>query len=131
MVKLQEQSHKFKWKKSILGKNPELRRNIDKLIRDLCVPTAGRLAENGALKVNDYLQVDGFSNVFAVGDCADINEPKMAYHADLHANVAVNNISNSLSGKELTSYSTGTHTHTPAWLAVAGSTMVFVLPVAR
>lgn len=76
------------------------------------MPTAGRLAENGALKVNDYLQVDGFSNVFAVGDCADINEPKMAYHAELHATVAVNNISNSLSGKELTSYSTGTHTHT-------------------
>uniref|UniRef100_A0A3Q3WMH3 Ferroptosis suppressor protein 1 n=1 Tax=Mola mola TaxID=94237 RepID=A0A3Q3WMH3_MOLML len=65
------------------------------------------LADNGALKVNDRLQVDGFSNVFAVGDCANVREPKMAYHADLHASVAITNIVNSLSGKELTSYRTG------------------------
>lgn len=66
------------------------------------------LADNGALKVNDYLQVEGFSNVYAVGDCADINEPKMAYHAGLHAAVAVSNITNSLRGKELKVYRTGT-----------------------
>ncbi|XP_031159523.1 apoptosis-inducing factor 2 [Sander lucioperca] len=68
---------------------------------------SGCLAADGALKVNDHLQVDGFSNVFAVGDCADIKEPKLAYHAGLHAAVAVNNISNSVRGKELTSYHTG------------------------
>ncbi|XP_073338709.1 ferroptosis suppressor protein 1 [Pagrus major] len=68
---------------------------------------SGCLAANGALQVNDHLQVDGFSNVFAVGDCANVNEPKMAYHAGLHAAVAVSNIANSLSGKELTSYHTG------------------------
>lgn len=61
--------------------------------------------------MNDHLQVEGFSNVFAVGDCANVNEPKMAYHAGLHATVAVSNIANSLSGKKLTSYRTGTHTH--------------------
>lgn len=68
------------------------------------------MADNGALKVNQHLQVDGFSNTYAVGDCANVNEPKMAYHAGLHATVAVSNIANSLSGKELTSYQTGTHT---------------------
>ncbi|KAM8893027.1 ferroptosis suppressor protein 1 isoform 1-T3 [Spinachia spinachia] len=68
---------------------------------------SGCLAENGTLKVNDHLQVTGFSNVFAVGDCADVDEPKMAYHAGLHASVAVSNITNSLSGKELISYRTG------------------------
>ncbi|XP_036979553.1 apoptosis-inducing factor 2 [Acanthopagrus latus] len=68
---------------------------------------SGSLAANGALKVNDHLQVNGFTNVFAVGDCADVNEPKMAYHAGLHAAVAVSNIANSLSGKKLTSYHTG------------------------
>ncbi|XP_041802891.1 apoptosis-inducing factor 2 isoform X2 [Chelmon rostratus] len=68
---------------------------------------SGCMADNGALKVNDHLQVEGFSNVFAVGDCANVNEPKMAYHAGLHAAVAVSNIANSLSGKELTSYHTG------------------------
>ncbi|XP_042290005.1 apoptosis-inducing factor 2 [Thunnus albacares] len=68
---------------------------------------SGCLADNGALKVNDHLQVNGFSNVFAVGDCNDVKEPKMAYHAGLHAAVAVSNIVNSLSAKPLTSYHTG------------------------
>ncbi|XP_018517665.1 ferroptosis suppressor protein 1 [Lates calcarifer] len=68
---------------------------------------SGSLAEGGALKVNQHLQVDGFSNIYAVGDCADVKEPKMAYHAGLHAAVAVSNIWNSLNGKELTTYQTG------------------------
>ncbi|XP_070697259.1 ferroptosis suppressor protein 1 [Pempheris klunzingeri] len=68
---------------------------------------SGCLADDGALKVNAHLQVEGFSNVFAVGDCANVNEPKMAYHAGLHAAVAVTNITNSLNDKELTSYRTG------------------------
>lgn len=69
----------------------------------------GCLAENGALKVNKHLQVQGFDNIYAVGDCANINEPKMAYHAGLHAGVAVRNIINSLTGKALTSYNTGNY----------------------
>ncbi|KAI4874278.1 hypothetical protein NFI96_028464, partial [Prochilodus magdalenae] len=67
----------------------------------------GCLAENEALKVNQHLQVEGFTNIYAVGDCANINEPKMAYHAGLHAGVAATNIINSLSGKALKSYHTG------------------------
>lgn len=66
------------------------------------------LTENGALKVNKHLQVEGFNNVYGVGDCANVNEPKLAYHAGLHAGVAATNIINSLSGKPLTSYHTGT-----------------------
>ncbi|XP_060896443.1 apoptosis-inducing factor 2 [Labrus mixtus] len=71
---------------------------------------SGCLAENGALKVNEHLQVKGYSNVYAVGDCADINEPKTAYHAGLHAAVAVTNISYSLNRNELTPYHTGSIT---------------------
>eukprot|EP00064_Thunnus_orientalis_P021349 superscaffoldBa00006417_g21510 len=84
-------------------------RSIDQSVIDqLSVSlAAGCLADNGALKVNDHLQVNGFSNVFAVGDCNDVKEPKMAYHAGLHAAVAVSNIVNSLSAKPLTSYHTG------------------------
>ncbi|KAJ8418345.1 hypothetical protein AAFF_G00140540 [Aldrovandia affinis] len=70
----------------------------------------GCLAINGALKVNTHLQVEGFDNIYAVGDCADIDEPKMAYHASLHAGVAITNITNSLVGKPLTSYKTGSVT---------------------
>uniref|UniRef100_A0A8C2A2R0 Ferroptosis suppressor protein 1 n=1 Tax=Cyprinus carpio TaxID=7962 RepID=A0A8C2A2R0_CYPCA len=66
-----------------------------------------RLSNSGALKVNKHLQVEGFDSVYAVGDCADLDEPKMAYHAGLHAAVAATNIINSLTGKSLTSYRTG------------------------
>ncbi len=65
------------------------------------------MAESGALKVNQHLQVEGFDNVYAVGDCANLDEPKLAYHAGLHAAVAATNIINSLTGKCLTSYRTG------------------------
>nr|XP_015102183.1 apoptosis-inducing factor 2 isoform X2 [Vicugna pacos] len=65
------------------------------------------LASNGALKVNEYLQVEGCSHVYAIGDCADVKEPKMAYHAGLHANVAVANIINSMKQRPLKAYRPG------------------------
>lgn len=65
------------------------------------------MTENGSLRVNEHLQLPGFSNLYVIGDCADINESKMAYHAGLHARVAVNNIVNSLTGKPLTAYQPG------------------------
>nr|XP_057915312.1 apoptosis-inducing factor 2 [Doryrhamphus excisus]XP_057915322.1 apoptosis-inducing factor 2 [Doryrhamphus excisus] len=68
---------------------------------------AGSLAQNGALRVNQHLQVEAFSNIYAVGDCTDVPEPKTAYLAGLHAGVAVDNIIKSVSGKPLTSYRTG------------------------
>ncbi|XP_077115388.1 ferroptosis suppressor protein 1 isoform X1 [Ranitomeya variabilis] len=66
-----------------------------------------KVSSNGALKVNDYLQVEGYNNIYAVGDCADLSEPKMAYHAGLHAKIAVTNIIHSLKEKPLKTYKTG------------------------
>ncbi|XP_058399267.1 ferroptosis suppressor protein 1 isoform X2 [Diceros bicornis minor] len=70
----------------------------------------GRLASNGALRVNQYLQVEGYSHIYAIGDCADVKEPKMAYHASLHANVAVTNILNSTQQRPLKAYTPGSLT---------------------
>ncbi|KAK2545148.1 ferroptosis suppressor protein 1 [Columba livia] len=69
-----------------------------------------RLASNSALKVNKHLQLEGYENIYAIGDCADLKEPKMAYHAGLHANVAVTNIINSLTHKPLKTYKPGSLT---------------------
>ncbi|XP_062070673.1 ferroptosis suppressor protein 1 [Lepus europaeus] len=66
-----------------------------------------RLASNGALRVNEHLQVEGCSHVYAIGDCADVKEPKMAYHAGLHAGVAVANIINSTRQRPLKVYKPG------------------------
>ncbi|XP_070802460.1 ferroptosis suppressor protein 1 [Pituophis catenifer annectens] len=69
-----------------------------------------QLANNGALKVNDHLQVVGCDNIYAIGDCTDVREPKLAYHAQLHANVVVTNIINSLTQKPLKTYKPGSLT---------------------
>lgn len=69
--------------------------------------SADKLASDGALKVNEHLQVEGYDNIYAIGDCAHVTEPKMAYHAGLHANVVVTNIINSLTQKPLKTYKPG------------------------
>ncbi|NXL57729.1 AIFM2 factor, partial [Chordeiles acutipennis] len=69
-----------------------------------------KMASNGALKVNKHLQLEGYDNIYAIGDCADLKEPKMAYHAGLHANIAVTNIINSLINKPLKTYEPGSLT---------------------
>ncbi|XP_065602384.1 ferroptosis suppressor protein 1 isoform X2 [Cyrtonyx montezumae] len=69
-----------------------------------------KLASNGALNVNKHLQLEGYDNVYAIGDCANLKEPKMAYHAGLHASVVVSNIINSLTHKPLKTYQPGSLT---------------------
>ncbi|XP_074856355.1 ferroptosis suppressor protein 1 isoform X2 [Carettochelys insculpta] len=69
-----------------------------------------KLVSNGALKVNQYLQVEGYDNIYAIGDCADVKEPKMAYHAGLHGNIVVTNIINSLTQKPFKAYQPGSLT---------------------
>ncbi|KFV20160.1 Apoptosis-inducing factor 2, partial [Tauraco erythrolophus] len=69
-----------------------------------------KLASNGALKVNKHLQLEGYDNIYAIGDCADLKGPKMAYQAGLHANIAVTNIINSLTNKCLKTYEPGSLT---------------------
>ncbi|XP_056652506.1 ferroptosis suppressor protein 1 [Monodelphis domestica] len=66
-----------------------------------------KMAGDGALMVNEHLQVQGFRNIYAIGDCAHVKEPKMAYHAGLHANIAVTNIVNSMQQKPLKTYTPG------------------------
>ncbi|XP_029963389.1 ferroptosis suppressor protein 1 [Salarias fasciatus] len=88
------------------------------------------MAEDGALRVNQHMQVEGFSNIFAAGDCANVNEPKMAYHAALHAEVAAANVINSISGRKLTTYQTGNITMVMAmgWNDGVGQFNGFQLP---
>ncbi|NXU02148.1 AIFM2 factor, partial [Buphagus erythrorhynchus] len=69
-----------------------------------------KMASNGALKVNKHLQLEGYENIYVIGDCADVQEPKMAYHAGLHADVVVTNIINSLTQKPLKTYQPGSLT---------------------
>ena len=62
------------------------------------------------MNVNKHLQLEGYDNIYAIGDCANLKEPKMAYHAELHANIVVSNIINSLTHKPLKTYQPGSLT---------------------
>lgn len=50
------------------------------------------LNPNGFVKVNKYLQVADQKNVFAIGDCCDLDEPKMAYKTTFHAAIVAHNL---------------------------------------
>lgn len=59
------------------------------LLREL---DASAIAENGSVKVNEYFQVAGHPNIFAIGDLADLKEQKQAAKVDLHVSIAAINI---------------------------------------
>jgi len=53
---------------------------------------AQKMDEKGHIKVNDYLQVEGYEHIFAVGDINNTAYPKMAFRAIREADVAANNV---------------------------------------
>ncbi|XP_077988307.1 ferroptosis suppressor protein 1-like [Glandiceps talaboti] len=56
--------------------------------------------ELGQLKVNEYLQVKGYNNIYAVGDCTDVKETKMAHNAEKHGEIVAKNLLRIAHGKE-------------------------------
>ncbi|XP_066266657.1 ferroptosis suppressor protein 1-like [Branchiostoma lanceolatum] len=48
--------------------------------------------KKGALKVNGYFEVEGTKNIYAIGDCTNIPETKLAYNAGVHADLLAKNI---------------------------------------
>ena len=56
------------------------------------------------LKVNQFLQVEGYDNVYALGDCVNTPEHKMAAHAGTHANCIASNFIKELKGQEKSPY---------------------------
>eukprot|EP00467_Chlorarachnion_reptans_P013189 CAMPEP_0114490508 /NCGR_PEP_ID=MMETSP0109-20121206/2481_1 /TAXON_ID=29199 /ORGANISM="Chlorarachnion reptans, Strain CCCM449" /LENGTH=432 /DNA_ID=CAMNT_0001667133 /DNA_START=161 /DNA_END=1459 /DNA_ORIENTATION=+ len=59
--------------------------------------------EEGRIKVNEYLQIEGCDTAFAVGDCADY-EPKFAYVAKFQAPTVNKNIRALEAKKKLTKH---------------------------
>ena len=56
------------------------------------------------MKVNQFLQVEGYDNVYALGDCVNTPEHKMAAHAGTHANCIASNFIKELKGQEKSPY---------------------------
>ncbi|XP_077987912.1 ferroptosis suppressor protein 1-like isoform X2 [Glandiceps talaboti] len=66
-----------------------------------------KMDNDGRLKVNDYLQVEGHKNIYALGDCANVKETKLAYNAGVHADLVTKNLESESQGKELKPYKPG------------------------
>jgi len=65
---------------------------------------ASSIDETGRAKVDEFLAVEGCSNVFALGDCCNTPEHKMAAHAAVHAETVVANILLEAEGKARKAY---------------------------
>jgi apoptosis-inducing factor 2 len=62
------------------------------------------LCERNLINVNDYLQVEGYENIFAGGDITNIMEEKTAQNAEKHAEVIIENLRNLENKNELIGY---------------------------
>ena len=66
-----------------------------------------KLDEFGRLKVDEILQVIGEDSVYAIGDCCNTDEEKMAAHAGNHGEAVAANLIRELKGKEKLPYKSG------------------------
>eukprot|EP00094_Tigriopus_californicus_P003592 TCALIF_03455-PA protein Name:"Similar to AIFM2 Apoptosis-inducing factor 2 (Taeniopygia guttata)" AED:0.19 eAED:0.19 QI:0/0.2/0.33/0.83/1/1/6/0/346 len=65
----------------------------------------GTLDNENRLKVNaQTMEVEGLSNVFGIGDCANVPQEKMAAHAGDQGELVVKNLIASLKGSSLSEY---------------------------
>lgn len=69
--------------------------------------TADKLDERNFLKVNEFLQVDGYTDVFAVGDCNNADQVKMATKAMNQMEVLAQNIKALVDNGEMIPYKEG------------------------
>uniref|UniRef100_UPI00398F8B6B ferroptosis suppressor protein 1-like n=1 Tax=Pristiophorus japonicus TaxID=55135 RepID=UPI00398F8B6B len=67
----------------------------------------GKLTEHEAIIVDENLNVKGMKDVFAIGDCANVNEHKSAYTAEFQALACVKNIIHSLRNQPMEAYQPG------------------------
>ncbi|XP_062926698.1 ferroptosis suppressor protein 1-like [Mobula hypostoma] len=67
----------------------------------------GNLTEHDAIIVDEHLNVRGTKVIFAIGDCAHVNEHKSAYTAEFQAIACVKNIIHSLKHEPMELYKPG------------------------
>eukprot|EP01080_Neovahlkampfia_damariscottae_P008561 gene8561-383_t len=60
--------------------------------------------ERGYIKVNKNMQVEGFENIFAIGDVVNVVEEKLAQNAEKHAQIVLQNIPKVITGEKLVDY---------------------------
>jgi len=64
------------------------------------------LNDHGHLRVDDFLRVESYDNIFAIGDCSNIKEAKLGYLADIQGEAVAKNMLRLVKGKKLKAYKT-------------------------
>ena len=66
--------------------------------------------ERGQLKVNEFLQVEGHTDIFALGDCTNADASKTVIRVEQQVPIAVKNLSQKLRGQDkMTAYKPGAY----------------------
>lgn len=73
------------------------------------------LDEKGFIKVNEFVQVQGFHNIFAPGDVNDLNVEKTAQNAKNQAQIVLKNINSLENSKSMNKYD---EKHTPVVISL-------------
>lgn len=69
--------------------------------------TGDKMDERKNIKVNQFLQVEGHEDVFAIGDCNNADSVKMALKCEGQAQIVAKNMQALCGGKSLKSYKEG------------------------
>uniref|UniRef100_H2Z7T6 Ferroptosis suppressor protein 1 n=1 Tax=Ciona savignyi TaxID=51511 RepID=H2Z7T6_CIOSA len=81
---------------------------------------ADAMTPHGALEVNEYFEVKGHGNVLAIGDVTAIDEEKMAFLANIHAECVAKNLIAEVKGTKKQPYK-----------PVFGGSLTIMVPVGR
>ena len=71
--------------------------------------------QDGLLKVNKHLQVEGHANIFALGDCTNADRMKLAFVVGKQAPIVYTNLAAHLSNQPLTKYYPGQYEYELRW----------------
>ena len=80
------------------------REQIDKQFSKQIPFSANKVDKEGRLKVDKFLQVEGVKDVYAIGDCSNVPELKVATGAQAHGEHVAKNIQLLADGKEAKPY---------------------------
>ena len=75
------------------------------IFKSICVLLSGdKMDKGGRLTVDEFLQVKGVPDVYAVGDCNDLPEIKLAYGAEVQGKYVADFLKNKHEGQTAKPY---------------------------
>ncbi len=74
------------------------------------------MESSGRLKVNEFLQVDGYQDIYAVGDCCNSKDIKLAFVAGMQGELLADNLAKKYNGQPQKPWQDGIYVNTSTGL---------------